>query len=116
MLLKEILALLEVIVLAPVKLTAPGKERVFAPETVILFPIWMELVLVKVRFVKGFVPPTTPLNAAVPTVNVRAWVPFRVLLKVIFVFSVLITLAPFRKTGLGNVSAPETVILFPIWI
>jgi hypothetical protein len=86
-LLKVTLALLEVMVLVPVKSTGLGKVRGLAPEIVMLFPIWIWPALVKIRFVGGAVPPTTPPKETTPPVparRVRGTAPFNVLEKLMF--------------------------------
>jgi hypothetical protein len=75
------LALFEVIVLEPVKLTATGKVSELAPVTVMLFPIFMDAALVNVRLVKAVPPPTAAPKETVPVpaLKVRAVAPFSVL-------------------------------------
>lgn len=70
-LLKVTLALLEVMVLAPVNVTGLGKFKGLAPVTVMLFPIWIKDALVKTRFVKAALPPTAPVNVTVPVPAAR---------------------------------------------
>ena len=86
MLLKVTLALLDVIVLVPAKVTGLGKVRAFAPVTVILPPMLIELALVKLKFVRAAVPPTAPVKVTtppVPALRVTAVAPLRVLEKLI---------------------------------
>jgi hypothetical protein len=64
--LKVMLAPFEVMLLAPVKLTGLENVSGLAPETVMLFPIWMRIALATLRFVKGVLPPTMPVKVTVP--------------------------------------------------
>ena len=65
-LLKRILALFDVIVLLPMRMTGFENVRGLAPETVMFAPICVEAALLKVRFVGGADPPTIPENITVP--------------------------------------------------
>jgi hypothetical protein len=78
--LKVIRALLELIMLVPVKLTGLGNTRGLAPVTVMLFPIWMRFALVKRISVKGAVLPVAAERVIFPPVparSVKAVAPFR---------------------------------------
>jgi hypothetical protein len=120
-LLNVILALLELMVLVPVKLTGLGNTRGLAPETVILFPIWMRFALVKTRFVRGAVLPTAPEKMALPPVparNVNAVAPFKVPKKLILApaavpppFVVSIVGLPETETGPVMVTMPPLVVI-----
>ena len=70
-----------------------------------------------VKLDKGVVPPTAPVNVAVPlpAVTVSACAPLTVLLKPMFALFDVMTLAPANVTGLGKVNglAPVTVMLEP---
>jgi len=125
-LLKPILALFEVIVLVPVKLTGLGKVRVLAPVTVILLAIWMMLALVKERLVSALVLPTAAPKTAFPAdpaLIVSAFAPLIVLVtpeKVIAApadmdpRSVLSSVRVFaRVTGPVMVIVPKDVVIFP---
>lgn len=116
-LLKVTFALFEVIVLAPANVTGAEKIKGFAPLTAILLAIDVNPALVCVMFVKGMEPPTAPVNVvvAVPAASVKACAPFNVLLNVIPAFGLVIVVAAFSNTGLGNVKAfaPVKVTLPP---
>lgn len=117
-LLKVMFLLLEVMTLVPVKLTGSGNIRLFAPDTVILLPTWMVFALVKVMFVKGFVPPMAPPNEttpAVPACKVSAKAPSSVLEKLMFAPAAVVVLKAvdaLKVTGpVMPMVAPFVVIL-----
>jgi len=125
-LLKPMLALFEVSVLAPVKLTGLRKMRGLAPVTVILLAIWMVLALVKMRLVSALVLPTAAPKTAFPAdpaLIVSAFAPLIVLVtpeKVIAApagmvpRSVLSSVRVFpRVTGPVMVIVPKDVVIFP---
>jgi hypothetical protein len=117
------LALFEVIVLEPVKLTGAENVRGLAPVTVILFPTCMDAALVKERLVSGVVPPTIPAKEttpAVPALKVRAVAPFNALEKLIFApaavpppFVVSNVGAALIVTGPVIVMIPPLVVMLP---
>ena len=121
--LKPIFALFEVIKLVPVKLTGNPNVSVFAPETVIFAPTWTVFALVKIRLVKGVVPPTAPENEttpAVPAWRVNAAAPLIVLVKLIFApagvpvaFVLSSVIGTVRTTGPVIVMTPPEVVSFP---
>jgi len=120
----EMLALFEVMMLGPVKLTAGEMARALAPDTVILAPIWTRLAFVKIRLVKGVVPPIAPDKAMVPPVpafKVRVVAPLMVLLKLMFApaavppaFVVSRAGPPANTTGPVNVMTPPAVVMLPL--
>src|SRR5581483_696228 len=122
-LLKVTFALFEVIVLVPVKLTGLLKMSGLTPVTVILFPIWIKLALVKLRLVRAAVPPTAPVNVAtppVPALIVTAVAPFNELVKLIFApaavppaFVLSNVGLPLAVTGPVIVMTPPAVVTFP---
>jgi len=107
-LLKPILALFEVIVLVPVKLTGLGKVRVLAPVTVILLAIWIVFALRKRRLVRALVLPTAAPKTAFPAVPAR----------IVRIFAPLIVLVAPKKViaapaGMIPRSVLSSVTLFP---
>ena len=89
--------------------------RAFVIATVELKP--SVLLLVRVRELRGVVPPTAPVNrrALVPPSTVKALAPFSVSLKVTPAEQVMV-LVPVMLVGNGNVSAAVVVMLLPTWI
>lgn len=84
---KERLLPFELMVLVPVSRTGLEKSRGFVPFTEKLLAISIRAPLLKIRLAGGVLPPTIPLNAMtplVPAARVRAVLPLRVLLKVMF--------------------------------
>ena len=122
--LKVIFALLEVIVLPPVKLTGFANTSALAPDTVMLFAIWIRAAFVNTRFVGGVVPPTTPekvIFPPVPAFIVRAVAPLTVLLKLMFApaavppaFVVSRVGLPAKTVGPAKVMTPPAVVMLPL--
>ena len=120
---KVTLALFEVIVLGPVKLTGLENVRGLAPESVILLPTWTSAALVTTRPVRGVVPPIAPpkdTTPAVPAVIVRVAAPLIVLVKLMFApaavppaFVLSRSVAPVMTTGPVMVMTPPLVVTFP---
>ena len=120
---KEMLALFELIVTGPIRLTGLGKLNGLAPETVILLAIWMRFALVKARFVGGAVFPTVLEKVTTPPVparNVNAVAPFTVLEKLMFApaavppaLVVSIVGLPETVTGPVIVTIPPLVVMLP---
>ena len=102
-----ILALVEEMVLVPVKLTALGKLN--AVETVILFPTEMEPALVKFKAVNDAPPPSE--TVPVPATSVKALVPLTPLGKLILELVVVNVGLLATVTGPVNVIAPPVVTL-----
>ena len=111
----------DVRVLAPVTITGNGNVRGLVT-TVIFAPISMALALVKIKFVGGTVPPTTPPNTTFPVpatkVGVLLDVQLRVPIKLIVAptappFVVLNVRAPVKVMGPLKVRLPPLVVMFP---
>jgi len=120
----EMLALLVVMILLPVRLigTALGKLRGFAPETVMFDPICRRAPVVKERFVRAVIPPMLPERVMfpVPARRVRDAAPSIVLVKSMLApvdapaFVVSIVGVFVRATGPVRVIAPLlVVVMFP---
>jgi hypothetical protein len=117
------LALFDVIVEAPAKLTGLENVRGLAPESVILLPTWTSAALVTTRPVRGVVPPIAPpkdTTPAVPAVIVRVAAPLIVLVKLILApaavtpaFVLSSSVAPVMTTGPVIVITPPLVVTFP---
>lgn len=122
-LLKEIFALLESMVLLPIKLTGFEKVRGFAPVTVILFAILIWLALVNVRLVKGATSPTEPekvIRPLEPAIRAKEVAPLRVDEKTMlapvgeaepFVLSKIKEFV--RATGPEKLIIPPLVVILP---
>ncbi len=120
---KVTLALFEVMVLEPVKLTGAEKVRGFAPESVMLLLTWIEAALVTTRPVRGVTPPITPpkvTTPAVPARSVSAVAPLIVLEKLILApaavppaFVLSNVGVPLKATGPVIVMAPPLVVILP---
>jgi hypothetical protein len=115
-LLKVTLALLEVTMLAPVKLTGLENTSGFAPDTVMLLPTWIKAALVKTKFVGAAAPPTTPLKLTLPPVPARkviAVAPFNVPVKLMLAPAAVPPLFVLSNVGVFDTAVGPAIVITP---